>query len=296
MSRMHEAIKKAAMEQFPPTAANMSTVEAVLSTSYSVGAPVPSRATRTDGFKRLPSGSLLLHNVHPEDWLPNKKAMLFYGDAPDGSAREQFRSLRTKLYELRSQREISIISIASSLSGEGKSFVAANLAHVLALQRERTALLIDGDMRRGSIAGLLGARSTPGLTEYLQNQEPLHAILQRGAGGNLYLIPGGVRISEPGELISSARLRALLAELRPLFDWIVIDTPPAVQFADAGVLADLCDGTLMVVGAGLTPVPIAKRAVQQLRPDRILGMVLNRGEDTDRAARYFSYYKEAKDS
>jgi capsular exopolysaccharide synthesis family protein len=217
--------------------------------------------------------------------------MLFFAGEADTPGREQFRSLRIKHYQLRETRELSTIAVASSLSGEGKSFVAANLAHALALQRERRALLIDSDLRRGSVAGLVGARPRPGLAEYLQGQEPLEAVLQRGMGENLYIMPSGAQISDPGELIGSSRLRELLSRLRPLFDWIVIDTPPSVQFSDTGMIADLCDGVLLVLGAGLTPVQIAKRAVRNLREDRILGIVLNRAEDADRAEKYFKYYK-----
>lgn len=293
MSRIHEAIRKAAVEQQAATAANMSSsVESILSTSYAVGTAMPLRTTRTDILKKLGFGSSLLQSVTPAEWMPDKTTMLFFGDETENPAREQFRSLRTRLYELRNQRELCVVAVASSLSGEGKSFVAANLAHTLALQRERTVLLVDGDLRRGSLSTLLGTRPRPGLSEYLQQQDTLAAVLQRWTGGNLYLIPSGGRIADPGELIGGAQMSAMLSELRPLFDWIVIDTPPAAQFADAGMLADLCDGALLVVGAGLTPVTIAKKVVSSLREDRIIGVVLNRGEDSNRTSKYFSYYTD----
>lgn len=293
MSRIHEAIKKAAVEQ-QGTPANMtSSVESILSTSYAVGTALPTRTTRTDILKKLGFGSNLLQSVAPAEWRPDKATMLFFADETENPAREQFRSLRTRLYELRSHRELCIVEVTSSLSGEGKSFVAANLAHTLALQRERTVLLIDGDLRRGSMSTMLGTRPGPGLSEYLQQQEPLASVLQRGAGPNLYLIPSGARIADPGELIGGTQMSAMLSELRPLFDWIVIDTPPAAQFADAGMFADLCDGALLVVGAGLTPVTIAKKVVTNLREDRIVGVVLNRGEDTNRTSKYFGYYTNA---
>jgi Mrp family chromosome partitioning ATPase len=98
-------------------------------------------------------------------------------------------------------------------------------------------------------------------------------------------------MQEPGELISGPRLKELIARLRKTFDWIVIDTPPALQFADAGAIADLCDGVLIVFGAGVTPRTLAKRAAQELNKCSMLVAVLNRAEDTERRAKYYSYYK-----
>lgn len=291
MSRIHEAVKKAVLEQQPAAVPTMSTVEGILSASYTLnGAGLPAKAS-VDAPGHPSPGADLLQGVHTGEWDPDKKRMLFFADDPDTPGREQFRSLRVKLYQLREKRDLKVIAVGSSLSGEGKSFVASNVAHALSLQREQKVLLVDCDLRRGSIAGFLGARPTPGLAEYLRNQQPLEAVLQRAPSGNLFVIPSGAHVPDPGELIGSLRMRELVSHLRPHFDWIVIDTPPAVQFADSGVIANLCDGVLFVLGSGLTPVPIAKRAVHSLREDRILGIVLNRAEDADQAAKYFSYYR-----
>ena len=292
MSRIHEAVRKAVLEQQPEAASTMGSVESILSTSYTITAATPKGLAGAGVPDRRLPGPDLFESLPTTDWMPDKKRMLFYSENADAPGREQFRSLRIKLYQLREMRDLSVIAIASSLSGEGKSFVAANLAHSLSLQRERRALIIDCDLRRGSIAGFLGARPGPGLAEYLLGQEPLEAVIQRGNGGNLYLMPSGLRISDPGEMIGSSLLRETLSRLRPLFDWIVIDTPPAVQFADTGVIADLCDGLLLVLGAGRTPIQIAKQAIDGLREDRILGIVLNRAEDSDQTTKYFNYYKD----
>jgi capsular exopolysaccharide synthesis family protein len=291
MSRIHEAVKKAILEQQPAAAPTMSSVESILSASYTLNTAVPSGPAATGLAERPAQGPELLQSVPMAEWMPDRKRMLFFAENADAPGREQFRSLRIKLNQLHEKRELSAISVASSLSGEGKSFVAVNLAHALSLQSEHRALLIDSDLRRGSIAGFLGARPAPGLAEYLQGQQSLESVIQRGTGGNLYVIPSGMRVADPGELIGSLRMRELFSRLRPLFDWIVVDTPPAVQFADAGMITGLCDGALMVVGSGHTPVHLAKRTVRGLREDRILGVVLNRAEDLDQTAKYFSYYK-----
>ncbi len=136
-------------------------------------------------------------------------------DLPEG---EEFRTIRTNLYQFREKRGLKIVEIASTLSGEGKSFIAANIAHALALPRKEKVLLIDCDLRRGSAAGLLGAKPGPGIAEYLQGAASLKDVLQHGKmGGSLYLIPSGLRMHDPGELIGSFKLEELFSQLRGIF-------------------------------------------------------------------------------
>jgi capsular exopolysaccharide synthesis family protein len=291
MSRIHEAIRKAAIEQKYSGSAEMTSVDEILSMSYAVAnrEPVGERNGHATGPQI--SGEAVLPPCRNVDWAPDERKMLFASPMPDLVGREQFRSLRTNLYQIRDQRGLKVIGIASALSGEGKSFVAANLGHALALQGEHKVLLIDGDLRRGSLAGLIGATPGPGLGDYLRSKDAPESAIQHGSGGNLYLLPSGTPMQEPGELISGPGLKELIARLRKAFDWIVIDTPPALQFADAGAIADLCDGVLIVFGAGVTPRTLAKRAAQELNKCSMLVAVLNRAEDTERRAKYYSYYK-----
>lgn len=291
MSRIHEAISKAALEQKYASPGAMSSVEEILTTSYAVASKEPAAARNGHGANRLVDDGNILLRCETVDWVPDKRYMLFASETPDLAGREQFRGLRTNLCKIAEQRGLKVVGIASALSGEGKSFVSANLAHSLALQREQRVLLVDCDLRRGSLAGLMGARPGPGLTEYLRGEKPLESVIQHGSGSSLYLIPSGQPVQEPGEMISSSGLRQLLAQLRPSFDWIVIDTSPTVQFADAGVIADLCDGILLVCGAGMTPVQLAKRAARELKKHSLLGAVLNRGDEAKQNAKYYSYYQ-----
>ncbi len=220
--------------------------------------------------------------------------MLFSSSTSDLPEREEFRTIRTNLYQFREKRGLKIVEIASTLSGEGKSFIAANIAHALALPRKEKVLLIDCDLRRGSAAGLLGAKPGPGIAEYLQGAASLKDVLQHGTGGSLYLIPSGLRMHDPGELIGSFKLEELFSQLRGIFDWIVVDTPPALQFIDADVIADLCDGIVLVIGAGMTPMQLGKRAARELKKHVVLGAVLNRAQGAGSASKYFSYYGDAK--
>jgi Mrp family chromosome partitioning ATPase len=82
-------------------------------------------------------------------------------------------------------------------------------------------------------------------------------------------------VSSPAELVANGRLKFLLNRIEPLFDWIIIDSPPAVPVSDAGLLANYCDGVLMVVRSNATPFDIARKARQEFREDHVVGVVLN---------------------
>jgi Mrp family chromosome partitioning ATPase len=94
------------------------------------------------------------------------------------------------------------------------------------------------------------------------------------------LIPGGAEIGNPSELLSNGRLKKLLDRLAPVFDWIFLDSPPCVPVADASILADLCDGVLLVVRSGSTPYEVAQRACQELQTKNVIGVVLNAVEES----------------
>ena len=176
----------------------------------------------------------ILASARQQDWQASESDLIFLASETNVGAQEQFRTLRSRLYQMQGTSQLKVIVVASAVPGEGKSFVSANLAHAFALQSDRRALVIDADIRRaGVLSTLLGAPSSPGLTDYLLGEQPLENIIQAGSLKNLYLIPCGKRTSKPGELIGDSRFPALIEQLRPVFDWIIIDTPPVVPIADA---------------------------------------------------------------
>jgi protein-tyrosine kinase len=284
MSRIHEAIRKAVRERAAKS--EPITAEDIFGVSYLLAEKSRPAATRQESIadgELAPGGE--------EEWAPDKQRMLFVSDAVDGAAREQFRSLRARLSHLQKQSGLKVLLVASALPGEGKSFVAANLAHAFAVQRESKVVLVDADLRRGGLASLLGARPMPGLTEYLQAKQSLAEVLQVGMDGSLHFIPSGKTIGEPGELVGGSSMRELIAQLRASYDWVVIDTPPAVQFSDAPAIADLCDGVLLVLRAGATPVKLARRALHVFKRQTILGTVLNRCEEPEVPSKYYGVYE-----
>src|SRR5207245_6283549 len=130
---------------------------------------------------------------------------------------------------------------------EGKSFTSANLAQVIVRQHGKRALLIDADLRNPQLHELLGAELGPGICEYLRSETDELSILQRGTMENLFFIPAGRNSGNQAELLANGRLKFLLSRLEPMFDWIIVDSPPAVLVSDTALIANYCDGVLLVV-------------------------------------------------
>jgi protein-tyrosine kinase len=277
MSRIYEALQKAQKDQWSEGPTGFSVVDEIIRPKW--------QAPRV---KEGPEHGLLLTDATQQVWSPDKVRMPFF-DGADSIGKEQFRTLRSRLYQLREQRKLSALLISSAMAEEGKSFTAANLAHVFALQRERRVVLVDCDLRRGTLASFLGGPSTPGLSEYLAGKCSMQEILQTGGPENFFLIPCGTRIQQPAELIAGPRMGKLMEQLRARFDWIILDTPPATLFSDASVLADLCDGVLLVVKSGATPIRLAKNASLEFKKKSLLGVVLNKSTDILHDSTYYAY-------
>ena len=208
--------------------------------------------------------------------------------------REQFRTLRSRLYQVRTNRPVKTVLVSSALSAEGKTFVAVNLAMAMVLQHGRRALLVDADLRKSALHQLLGAPATPGLTEYLAGEADEMAVIQKAPISNLCFIPAGRPVSNTGELIGNGRLAKLIERVAPLFDWIIIDSPPAVPISDASLIAEASDGVVLVVKASSTPFDIAKKACIEFRRKPILGVVLNHAKSVMYSAYYDQHYGKQK--
>ena len=179
--------------------------------------------------------------------------------------------------------------MTSALPAEGKTFVTTNLGQAVIRQKERRALLIDADLRCSRLHMPLGAPTSPGLSDYLRGDMDLMSVIQaHGQEGNLCFIPGGSEVTDPSELLANGRMKTLLERVGSAFDWILIDSPPCVPVADANILADLCDGVLLVVRAQSTPASVIKKASREMQGRNVLGVVMNRVEPE--GFDYGSYY------
>jgi len=180
------------------------------------------------------------------------------------------------------------VLVSSSLPREGKSFVAANLAQVMVKQHGRRVLLIDADLRGSKLHTTLGTSSSPGLADYLLGESDEYSVMQRGLMENLFFVPSGRQVPSPAELVANGRMKFLLSRVESLFDWIIIDSPPAVPVSDASLLANFCDGVLLVVRSNVTPSDSARKARLEFREKQLVGVVLN-GIEPDSSA-YSRYY------
>ena len=221
--------------------------------------------------------------------------------ADRGAGVEQFRSLRSRIYQARYDAPLKTILISSGMPSEGKSFVAANLAMSLARNNVNNILLIDGDLRRPTLHTLLGAPYTPGLSEYLSGTAELDDILQRNstpkgaeaAGADsissLTFISAGKCGDNSSELVANHRIEELIGALAPHFDWILIDSPPVLAVTDAVELSRAVDAVLLIVRGESTPYDVAQRAQAAFVSSRILGFVLNDAKDAPRRGYYYYY-------
>jgi capsular exopolysaccharide synthesis family protein len=307
MSRIHEALKKAEQERAAQGGPSQGSFAATVAAEPPAGVSAEEQPTEISANVRDGGGvpltsamptfaspfslDTLLGRCVPQQWSPDEKTMLFFHGDDGARGTEEFRTLRSRLYHAREKMPLKKVLVTSALPKEGKSFTAANLAQVLVRQHGRRVLLIDADLRGPRLHMMLGTTSSPGLVDYLQGDCDEFSIMQRGPMENLFFIPSGQETSNPAELVSNGRLKTLLQRVEALFDWIIIDSPPAVPVSDAGVLAKACDGVLLVVRSNTTPVDMARRARQEFPDDSLVGVVLN-GANGD-AMPYTRYYYDS---
>jgi capsular exopolysaccharide synthesis family protein len=211
--------------------------------------------------------------------------------APDSSFSESLRTLRASLMLSRSSMPPQVVLVTSAGAGEGKSTVALNLAVVLAQQGSRV-LLVDADLRNPALHRLIGVAESPGLSAALASDsvQPGPYLLRRLP--TLALLCAGRKPPFPSELIASRRMEHLLVEWRAEYDFIVLDSPPALPISDALVLSQMADATLLVARPGVTAKQAILRSYRalslQIPQNAVLGVVLNgvRGTSAD----YFEYY------
>lgn len=195
---------------------------------------------------------------------------------PASVAAEQYRVLHQRLERLRSVKELKKIAFTSAISGEGKSMTAVNLALVAAAANpDRKVLLVDADLRRPRVNVLLGVDGRPGLAEVLEGDCQVGEAIRRCAGTRLMVLPAGARREESGLLVTSPRMKKLLDEAAGDFDEIYVDAPPVLAVADGSFLAGVCDGTVVVVRAGMTSRQLVTQALEALAGTTVVGCVLN---------------------
>jgi protein-tyrosine kinase len=278
MSLIREALKKATVDR-----------EAVQASRAVAGAPPPSPAAAPAAPAPAP--------VAPAPPPPFAVAArpdpaLVLAGAPRSTAAQQFENLRTHVHLALAGRPSRVVLVTSAVPGEGKSLTATNLALSLAGNGADRTVVVDGDLRTPRVHALLGVPRTLGLSDYLDRQAGLEAIVHRSPVERALVVPAGTGTWSPSNRLTSPRLRELIAELRTRFDDVVIDSPPLLALADARALAALADGVLVVVRAARTRRDLVAEAVGRLHGARVLGVVLNAAERSQ-IERHYGVYEGA---
>ena len=208
---------------------------------------------------------------------------------------EQFNILKTNILFPPSGKRPRSIMVTSAIPGEGKSFVAANLAISIALNIDEHALLVDCDFRNPSIHKRFGFDDVAGLADYLSQRATLGSVLLKTEVKKLTLLPAGRAIRNPSELLSSNQMSNLLRELTERYNdrYIIIDSPPPHLTAETNALARQVDGILLVVKYGRTPRNLVADLINILDKDKVLGVIMNWSDF--RSAKYHLYGPYAKE-
>jgi capsular exopolysaccharide synthesis family protein len=205
---------------------------------------------------------------------------------------ENFRQLRANLQFANVDEHPRVIAVTSSIPEEGKTTVAINLASTLA-EAGFSVCLVDADLRRPTVAKVLGLVSPVGLTSVLIQQIALNDALQH-AGSTLYVLASGPTPPNPSEVLASSYVRDVIRSLLESVDYVVIDTAPLLPVADGSEVAALADGTLLVGRHGVTTDANVQRSAQALqRVDaKLIGVVLNRTPVRRNNREYgYTYYR-----
>lgn len=205
---------------------------------------------------------------------------------------EKFRFLRHRLMQLRQRRPVCKVLVTSCIPKEGKTLVAVNLAVSLATSSRRVALF-DADMRHPSVQTALGLPPAAGLAETLEGMRALDSVIRRVVPLGFYYLPAGKAEGNPFELLEGPQMSELMARAAVAFEWVIIDSPPLVPFADAHRLAVLSDAVLLVARPRVTPRDTLQQVLSSLDGVPWGGVVLNATDEKRNDDYYYHYYPRA---
>jgi non-specific protein-tyrosine kinase len=213
--------------------------------------------------------------------------------APLSPIVEAYRGIRTNLLFADIDTPLHTLLVTSSLAGEGKTRIAANLAIVVA-QAGRRVILVDADFRRPRLPEIFRRVDTRGVTNLLLEGGNADGFLWPTQVPGLRLLCTGPLPSNPSEILGSRRMIELIAHLRERSDLVIFDSPPLHAVTDPAVLASRLEGTILVVHAGRTSRTLVKQAGESLHKvgARLLGVVLNKVKDAHQIP-YSEYYESS---
>ncbi|MBF9001183.1 polysaccharide biosynthesis tyrosine autokinase [Vibrio nitrifigilis] len=223
-------------------------------------------------------------------YAKDKKLKLLSEIDPTDLSVEALRGLRTSLHFAMMEAENNIVMISGSTPGIGKSFVSANFSAICA-HADKRVVLVDADMRKGTVNRFFGVRNGAGLSDYLSGKEPMDNIINTSEVENLDVIHHGQIPPNPSELLMHARFKELMDHLSQQYDLVIVDTPPVLAVTDASIVGRLAGTTLMVTRFGVNTVKdidLAWGRFKQAGID-VKGVVFNGAEKKSENYYYYEY-------
>ena len=267
--------------------------------SGNAGSEPPSAADvpNNSAIAPLSRGKVLEEEIIPADEFDfsNATAQMQRAMDPGTILGEQFRILRTRLSLLQKQNGTKTILITSTVPQEGKSFTSYALAGVIAQEHEKRVVIIDADLRKqgsGREYGLNLGAEIAGTTQVLQGINEFRKSLLKSTDPEFWFLPSGPLPPNPSELLSSPEMEKVLRYAAERFDWVIVDSPPALALSDPNLIAPLCDTVVFVVRANSTPAKLALEAMNKIGRERICGIVLNRKKQMHSSRHYYQYYNQ----
>ncbi len=215
--------------------------------------------------------------------------------APDSLDAENFKILRSQIMFPKDRKRPKAIMVTSALPGEGKSFVASNLAASISLGFNENVILIDCDLRRPTLHKIFGISASQGLHEYLTGQAGFQDVVVKTGVKKLTLLAGGNPSPNPTELLASQMMKDFLVEVKERYEdrYVIVDSTPMQVTAEANVLSQYVDGIIFVILAEKAPRELIQKSIESLGKEKILGIVFNGYNQSYRGYKkyYRKYYK-----
>ena len=316
MSRIHEALRRAAEERSehsadtldtstpPPVEGDAVTTLAREPFPVELGTPRKKVSPAVTDPKPFPQSELQADEPRlrpaPDDAAAGPPTGIFEridarlaekivaDDKMSAVSREQYRRIAGVLLDAQGHNGLRVVMVASAVPGEGKTLTASNLALTLSESYRRRVLLIDADLRKPTVHEVFQLNAATGLIEGLEGNKNSKLVV-RQVSPHLAVLPAGRPTTDPMAALTSQRMRQLLDEAKEAFDWVIIDTPPLMLLPDAHLLSSLVDGAVLVIKARSTPHAAVKRTAEIIGRERVLGVVLNQADAKDQS-QYGAYY------
>jgi len=253
---------------------------------------------KANGSEPLPSAPQDLLTELMSDVVPKVKAQIRFSpnarlipQAANPAVVEHYRRLRTKILQQHASKPFKSLLVTSPGPEEGKTVTALNLALSFAMLPDFKVLIVDGDLRRGTIGKLLGVENHPGLSDMMAGTASLNDVVLQCLDLPIHFVLRGNAVLPPAELLHSTdHLSRVFRHMTQEFDLVVVDSPPVNLITDAQLLSENCDAVLIVARAFRTSRKGLEQAVRDLQDSRIIGTVLNGGTRVQLYRGYHGYY------